>query len=234
MKALLSRNFAILFVVLLSFPFMSILPANAGMLIPYPIEPNNDPLIITIETPTHKTYNTQNITLTFTITKPDTWTWGEDTVACTFDRINEISYFLDGKKEVSYLRLKKNYLDNGIDRLPKISHYSLEVNKLFEGSHVLTIEVISEHEYKSASDPDTYLYTPHSINSKTTTSNPVIFNHATNTPTPKPTLEPSTTPTSTPEPTDVEFPVLIVASIIIIVIGSIGILTIGVRTKRRS
>jgi len=37
-----------------------------------------------------------------------------------------------------------------------------------------------------------------------------------------------------PEPSVVEFPVLIVASIIIIVLGSIGVLTIGIRTKRRS
>ena len=49
-------------------------------------------------------------------------------------------------------------------------------------------------------------------------------------------IRPTPTPTSTPtpEPLDVEFPVFIVASIIIIVLGSIGMLTIGVRTKRRS
>ena len=49
-----------------------------------------------------------------------------------------------------------------------------------------------------------------------------------------PSPTPSPQPTVSFEPSDVEFPVLIVASIIIIVLGSIGILTIGVRTKRRS
>jgi len=51
---------------------------------------------------------------------------------------------------------------------------------------------------------------------------------------PTPTISPSSTPTSSPEIADVEFPVLIVASIIIIILCSIGVMTYIVRTKRRS
>jgi len=51
-------------------------------------------------------------------------------------------------------------------------------------------------------------------------------------PTPTPTIEPTASPE--PESTEVEFPIFMVASIIIIVLGSIGILTIGIKTKRRS
>jgi len=49
-----------------------------------------------------------------------------------------------------------------------------------------------------------------------------------------PSPTPSFEPTSSPEPSNLEFPVLIVASIIILIVCSIGVLTIGVRTKRRS
>jgi len=54
------------------------------------------------------------------------------------------------------------------------------------------------------------------------------------TPSPTSTIQPTLTPTSTPEKTDVEFPVFIVASIIIIVVGSIGVLTYIVKIKRRA
>jgi len=54
------------------------------------------------------------------------------------------------------------------------------------------------------------------------------------TPTPPPTIQPTSTPTASPEPTDVEFPVFMVASIIVLVVGSIGVLTYIVRTKRRT
>ena len=53
-------------------------------------------------------------------------------------------------------------------------------------------------------------------------------------PTPTPSLDPTSTPTSSPEPSDVEFPILIVASIIIIAVCSIAILAYDIKTKRRS
>lgn len=53
-------------------------------------------------------------------------------------------------------------------------------------------------------------------------------------PTPTPTVEPTLSPTSSPQPQDPEFPIFIVASILIITVSSIAILVYGVKTKRRS
>ena len=128
------------------------------------------------------------------------------------DEIRKIRYFIDDKEEILF-----NNTRVADDIFPKVQYHSIELTNLTEGSHVLRIEVFTEHEYKSTSDPDTYLYTPQSVNFKTTTANPVIFNIATNTPTP--------TPTPTPSPEPESFPTtLAVASIAIIAVIGVGIL----------
>ena len=167
MKTILGRIFAILFVVILSSSSLGIFNVKAGMLIPYPIEPNNDPPIITIETPTNKTYNTQNITLKFTITKPDTWTWSLTPSELHFDMIRKIRYFIDGKEKILF-----NNTRVADDRFPKVQYTSIELTNLTEGSHVLRIEVFTEHLYKPTGD----LYTPHSVKYRITSSNQILFN----------------------------------------------------------
>jgi hypothetical protein len=105
------------------------------------MEPNHlitDPIIITVFSPTNQsTYsNTNNITLEFNVTKPDSWL---DPTYLFVGIIHEIYYTLDGNKTSVFIpELSYNGYTDG---LLKTSQYSVSTGSLPAGIHNLTITV---------------------------------------------------------------------------------------------
>jgi hypothetical protein len=108
----------------------------ADMFIPYPAEPNEDPPTIALQSPHNETYAKNNVTLNFTVTKPDSW---------TFDMITSINYILDDYEPVVLFKSSSTYTD----RLPKETTYSKELTGLDEGLHSLQVNVATNHFFSS-------------------------------------------------------------------------------------
>ena len=103
-----------------------------------PNHPVTDPIVITVFPPTNQSvyFNTNNITIEFNVTKPDSWF---DSNYLFVGIIQEIYYSLDGNRSTIFKPdLSYNWYTDG---LPKTSQYSIALGNLSQGMHNITVAV---------------------------------------------------------------------------------------------
>jgi hypothetical protein len=123
--------------------FAGLVTANPVTFPPYPIEPNKEPPILTIQSPTNITYYGDNILLNFTVTLPDSW-GGQN-------HVKEISYQIDGET----VALWSSSTNRDPDVLPKTHQFSTVLTKMAEAQHNLKIKIDAVSFYGS-SPPSSY------------------------------------------------------------------------------
>ena len=105
-----------------------------------PYIPPSEPVIelpaLIVQAPQNfTTYNTDGITLNFTVTRPGRWFY--------YTQFQEISYTLDeGKMQVLFLREQKANLGDG-DGLDIINQYFVPIDGLTQGEHILEVKVVA-------------------------------------------------------------------------------------------
>ena len=170
-----------------------------------PSSPNNKPLKIHITSPTYgQNFNTQNLTINFTITKPASWY--QYSLGPT-GKVLWVDYSLD---EGNFTHIS---IDDSDREAPRVLNLSLDLTNLSLGSHMLKVGACGR-SYSGGFPPtetDIEVYT-NVIFKIEELPNPVLAQNGVK---------------------ETEFPILITASIGIIAVGSIVILVYN-KNKRRS
>ncbi len=181
------RLFAIAFTVVfvLSFLEAHFVSLGAANMIPGPPSPINDVPIIAIQSPVSGNTYTDNVTMSFDVTKPDSWFYGVSTVEIV-GWVSKIEYKVDGNTTVIYSNSADFY-----DGLANKTNFSAVLNELSEGTHSVGIKVNATTIYNPSRVP----YSSPSFN-YLTASTAVYFNIIIS---PKTSPTPSETPLSTPK-----------------------------------
>jgi len=111
--------------------------ANA---IPWPDTPNQDKPVLTVKTPQNNSeYNANGVYLNFTVTAPDSWNkiyW----VVHYIGYIHSLDVFLDGEN-IRYSHSGLGYYNNS-------GSFSVKLNQLASGGHMLNVTVLSFTYYR--------------------------------------------------------------------------------------
>jgi hypothetical protein len=130
--------------------------AAANWYVWYPQTPNRDPPMLRIESPQSNSIYENNVTLKFTVTKPDSWAFEKSQFPV--GNIAYIGYILDGQENSLFEGPtnpgEREYLD-------KITHYSV-THTLSDGPHCLVVEVSAKTWYLDGTEP-ARCYNAHSI-----------------------------------------------------------------------
>lgn len=154
------RSLAVVFILVFLFSaviveqFVNLAAAN--WYVWYPQTPNRDPPMLRIESPQSNSVYENNVTLKFTVTKPDSWAFEKSQFPV--GNIVYIGYSLDGQENCLFEGPtnpgEREYLD-------KITHYSV-THTLSDGPHSLVVEVSAKTWYLDGTEP-TRCYNAHSI-----------------------------------------------------------------------
>jgi len=187
--------------------------------------PNDEPPTVNVFSPTNDTvYNSTDIELNFNITKPDSW-FRQDGEVC-IGEITEVEYYLDPTEKVGSGKHELLVNDTVCDSPPKELAFSIVLNDLTEGFHVVRISVTSETFYYPFESYPFYV-SFHRLGSNTEA---ITFSIAPQH-IPSPTIEPTIEPTSTPKPhagflgtnLPTEYGYAIVAALVIIVVAGLSL-----------
>jgi hypothetical protein len=134
---------------LIAMQLVFIADANPVIYYEIPTEPDANPPLVTVNSPTqNQTYASQNITLSFTITKPETYiilTKYSDTVHIFLGNITSFYYVVDGVESQSVLiqDISSVYSENP----QRTFEFSLNF-RLPEGHHSLLVAVEGDTIYR--------------------------------------------------------------------------------------
>lgn len=151
---------AVAFILALSLSAVTLLQfvdlAAANWYVWYPQTPNRDPPMLRIESPQSNSVYENNVTLKFTVTKPDSWAFEKSQFPV--GNIVYIGYSLDDQENSLFEGPtnagEREYLD-------KITHYSV-THTLSDGPHSLVVEVSAKTWYLDGTEP-TRCYNARSI-----------------------------------------------------------------------
>ena len=116
-----------------------ILDVKANFVLNIPISPDSNPLIIQNKSPNYQKYNKKEVTLNFTITKPQSWfQYGSHSIGYVL----WIEYSLDGEE---YQEIPIN--DTISNNPPVTLEFSVPLKNLTEGAHTLQIKACGRSYY---------------------------------------------------------------------------------------
>jgi hypothetical protein len=173
---------------------------------PFPSDPNRDPAILTVESPTNATYYENDIPLNFTVTQPDSWL-NQSNV-----HVTNVKYNLDG--ETVSVWNTSGRREPTI--LPPSYLFSTTLNEVAYGEHTLQVRVDSESYYGNSPPMEYQMTTAQTITFKvelnsSSTPSPSLSP----TPSSSPTQTSPPTPTLSPSPSIPEFPAWIILALLI-------------------
>jgi len=171
---------------------------------------------VTIQTPSQLvTYNSRDILLDFTITKPQIWlddfseTYGVAVAFMYWGQLDYVKYNLDGR-DIGNVSVNDVPLFTAYDSLPPDSfNFSITLHNLSNGQHSLIVSVYGK------------VY--HTPNALPITGKSPMVNFSIETPSPTPTQAPTPTPSPEPTPITETFP----ASLVFVASVGIALAVIG-------
>jgi hypothetical protein len=204
-------SFVLLVSMLLGVQFVNVSKANMIVL---PTEPNTDPPVLIVHSPTNGSSYSGNITLDLTIIKPTSWQ------PIGYTRVGGIAYvryILDTLKNpyspTGAYSLYEQYLNPiPYDNLPTISNFSETIEGLNAGEHIIQVIIHAVTQYSPdnsgymGSTGGPFYYPDMNVTDTITfTVDPQVtpLSNPTSSPSPKPSpsLIPSPTPSPAPNPT---------------------------------
>ena len=107
-----------------------------------PTEPNKDPPVLTVQSPSNATYwNINEVLLKFKVTQPDSWNESSMIKEVRYQLDGELVVIWDGNHGTLHGAPSVNYY------LPQTSDFSAVLRGLCKGQHTLQVTVLAESNY---------------------------------------------------------------------------------------